>query len=749
MKTKKSSCAARLFFFVFNPLVLGASSRARFHMSNEKIYSLDLGGRTLTLTFSSWAEQANTAIIARYGDTVVLSTAVMGKRENDPGYFPLTVEYRENYYASGKIGGGRFHKREGKPSDEAILKARLVDRALRPLFNQAMRREIQVVNNVLSFDPTCDPDILSLVTSATAVFVSDIPWNGPLAAVRVAKKDGAFILNPSEQDQQESAFVVTMAGANGKVNMLEISGMEAAEQDIVEALAFGSKFIDQIIEFQKKIRDEIGLEKAEVALKEATQETKDKVRQLALEPLRTAIFASDKSGHEGQISAVTKQVQESLAETVGEADSAQVSLGTAYVDELVNELVHEAALKENRRVDGRGFEEIRSLSGSIGVLPRTHGSAIFMRGQTHVLSVATLAVPGNEELHDDMEGETQKRFMHHYNFPPYSVGETGFFRGPGRREIGHGALAEKALRPLIPSEEKFPYVIRLVSEVLSSNGSSSMGSVCGSSLAMFNAGVPLERHVAGIAMGLMSNGTDHKVLTDIQGPEDHHGDMDLKVAGTSVGVTAAQMDVKVDGISIDLLEKAFQQAKKARLEILAVLEGVIPTPSATLSPYAPAVQILHINPAFIGAVIGSGGSTIKEIQLTTGTEIDIEDDGRVFIGGTDSEQVERAVKWVQQLTHEVKVGEKFLAKVVKIADFGAFVELTPGQEALVHVSELKDGFVKSVAEEVEMGQRIPVVITKIDEMGRVNASAKGTNGDMEDIVDLLGGDGASKGKKRR
>jgi len=718
-------------------------------MSNEKNYSLDLGGRTLTLTFSSWAEQANMAIIARYGDTVVLSTAVMGKNENDPGYFPLTVEYRENYYASGKIGGGRFHKREGKPSDEAVLKARLVDRALRPLFNQAMRREIQVVNSVLSFDPTCDPDILSLVASATAVLVSDIPWNGPLAAVRVATKDGEFLLNPSEEDQEASAFVVTMAGGAGKVNMLEIEGKEAAEQDVVQALSFGSKFIDQIIEFQQKIREEIGKEKAEVVLKEATQETNDMVREIALEPLRTAIFASDKNGHEGQISTVTKDVQQKLTEMVGEREPAQISLGTAYVDELVNELVHEAALKENRRVDGRGFEEIRPLSGSVGVLPRTHGSGIFMRGATHALSVATLAVPGNEELHDDMEGETQKHFMHHYNFPPYSVGETGFFRGPGRREIGHGALAEKALRPLIPSQETFPYVIRLVSEVLSSNGSSSMGSVCGSSLAMFNAGVPLARHIAGIAMGLMSNGTEHKVLTDIQGPEDHHGDMDLKVAGTSEGITAAQMDVKIEGVSVELLEKAFQQAKKARLEILQVLEDAIPVPSKTLSPYAPAVQILHIKPEFIGAVIGSGGSTIKEIQAATNTEIDIEDDGRVFIGGTDGEQVERAVKWVQQLTHEVKVGEKFLAKVVKIADFGAFVELTPGQEALVHVSELKDGFVKSVAEEVEMGQRIPVVVTKIDEMGRVNASAKGTNGDMDDLIDLLGGDGASKGKKRR
>lgn len=717
-------------------------------MAEEKQFSLELGGRTLSLTFSNWAEQANSSIIARYGDTVILTTAVMGRGENDPGYFPLTVEYRENYYAAGKIGGGRFHKREGKPSDESVLKARLVDRALRPLFPHAMRREIQIVNSVLSYDPTCDPDILALVASSAAVFASNIPWNGPLGALRVAKKDGSFIVNPSEKDQEEASFVVTMAGTAEAINMLEIGANEASEQEIIEALTFGKEFIAKLVQLQQDIRNEIGAEKEQVELKEASEEVKQFVRDFVREPLRQAIFAPDKVGHESQIAEVTKQAQERLTETYGESQPEAVSLGVAYVDEVVNELVHEAALKENRRVDGRGFDEIRPLSGTAAVLPRVHGSGMFMRGLTHVLSVATLAIPGNEELHDDMEGESQKRFMHHYNFPPYSVGETGFFRGPGRREIGHGALAEKALRPLIPSEDKFPYVVRLVSEVLSSNGSSSMGSVCGSSLALFDAGVPLERHVAGIAMGLMSGEGESKILTDIQGPEDHHGDMDLKVAGTSVGVTAVQMDVKIDGVSIDLLAKALEQAKKARLQIIDVLSEAIPAPRQTLSPYAPAVQTLQINPAFIGQVIGSGGSTIKEIQATTETEIDIEDDGRIFVGGTDAAQVERAAAWIKQLTHEVKVGEKFLAKVVKIADFGAFVELTPGQEALVHVSELKDDFVKNVGEVVEVGQRIPVVVTKIDEMGRVNASAKQLNGEADDLLNLLEGDGAKSRKKR-
>ena len=714
----------------------------------EKQFSLELGGRTLSLTFSNWAEQANSSIIARYGDTVVLTTAVMGRGENDPGYFPLTVEYRENYYAAGKIGGGRFHKREGKPSDESVLKARLVDRALRPLFPHAMRREIQIVNSVLSYDSTCDPDILALVASSAAVFASNIPWNGPLGALRVAKKDGSFIVNPSEKDQEEASFVVTMAGTAEAINMLEIGANEASEQEIVEALTFGKEFIAKLVKLQQDIRNEIGAEKEQVELKEASEEVKQFVRDLVREPLRQAIFAPDKIGHESQIADVTKQAQERLTETYGESQPEAISLGVAYVDEVVNELVHEAALKENRRVDGRGFDEIRPLSGTASVLPRVHGSGMFMRGLTHVLSVATLAIPGNEELHDDMEGESQKRFMHHYNFPPYSVGETGFFRGPGRREIGHGALAEKALRPLIPNEDKFPYVVRLVSEVLSSNGSSSMGSVCGSSLALFDAGVPLESHVAGIAMGLMSGEGESKILTDIQGPEDHHGDMDLKVAGTSAGVTAVQMDVKIEGVSIDLLAKALEQAKKARLQIIDVLSEAIPAPRQTLSPYAPAVQTLQINPAFIGQVIGSGGSTIKEIQATTETEIDIEDDGRIFVGGTDAAQVERAVTWIKQLTHEVKVGEKFLAKVVKIADFGAFVELTPGQEALVHVSELKDDFVKNVGEVVEMGQRIPVVVTKIDEMGRVNASAKQLNAEADDLLNLLEGDGAKSRKKR-
>ncbi|MYE38350.1 MAG: polyribonucleotide nucleotidyltransferase [Candidatus Spechtbacteria bacterium SB0662_bin_43] len=691
-----------------------------------KKYTVSLpNNKDIILTFLPWAEQADVSIIAKAGETTVLTTVVMSRRENDPGYFPLTVEYRENYYAAGKIGGGRFRKREGRPSDDSILKARLIDRALRPLFDHHMRREIQIVNSVLSYDPDNCPETIALVASATALAASDIPFNAPLAAVRVAKKGTETILNPSETEQNESSVVVTMAGARDTINMLEIGANEAQEDEIQELIAFGFQSINAIIDTQEQICKDIGQKKASVALKKAPRDVQEQVRALAFEKLKKTLFTKDRKDYDQAIEDTTQVVQDALTEQYGESSPENIELGCAFIDDLTDEIIHHAALNEGRRVDGRAFDEIRPLSGEINLLPRTHGSGIFMRGLTHILSTVTLGIPGNEELHDDMTGEFEKRFMHHYNFPPYSVGETGPFRGPGRREIGHGALAEKALKSLIPPSESFPYVIRAVSEVLSSNGSSSMGSVCASSLALFHAGVPLKSHIAGIAMGLiMGENNEYKVLTDIQGPEDHHGDMDLKVAGTRTGITAAQMDIKVSGISLDILMNAFEQAKKARLRILDVLELIIPQPSKDLSKYVPLLEIIRVNPDLIGLVIGSGGSTIKEIQTETQTEINIQEDGTISIGGTDKSYVEKAIQWIQNLTHEVKAGDQYNAKVIKTTDFGAFIALTKEQEALVHISELADGFVKNVTDEVKVGQRIPVRILSVDPNGKISASAK-------------------------
>ena len=691
----------------------------------NKEYSLELGGRTLTLKFLNWAEQAHGSLLVTYGDTVVLTTAVMGNQDKPLPYFPLTVEYRERYYAGGKIGGGRFMKREGRPSDEATLKARLIDRALRPLFNHAMRREVQIVNNVFSYDNQNMPDILGLIGSSMALFVSEIPWAGPIGAVRVGRVDNNWVLNPSAEAQEKSDLNLTITGTTGKINMIEVGAQEASEEDITEAIAFGTRYVEQLIEFQKKIQAEIGAKKAEVPLLEADESLKKEVREFTGSRLKEALVQNKDDGEENKLDLLNRELKEHLQEKYGEG-AEEIGFGIDYLDSFGDEIVHELALKENKRVDGRKFDEVRELSASLGPLPRAHGSAVFMRGLTHALSVVTLASPGNEELHDDMEGESKKSFMHHYNFPPFSTGETGFFRGPGRREIGHGALAEKALAPLIPSQEKFPYVIRLVSEILSSNGSSSMASVCGSSLALMDAGVPIKGHIAGVAMGLIASpdGGEYKILTDIQGPEDHHGDMDLKVAGTRTGVTAMQMDVKIDGVSLEVLKDAIEEAKKARNHILTMLEGAIAQPREGLSPYAPIIQVLKINPERIGSLIGAGGRTIREIMAATETEINVEEDGSVFISGSNPEQVKKAIDWAEGLTHEIKVGEVFKAKVVRIADFGAFVELTPGQDALVHVSELANDYVKDVKDVVKMGDFIEVKVIKVDDQGKISASVK-------------------------
>ena len=704
----------------------------------NKTYTIDLQGKHITLEICPWAEQANASILATIGETVVLTTAVMSNNNSSANYFPLNVEYRENYYASGIIGGGSYRKREGRPSDEAILKARLVDRSLRPLFNQHIRRDIQIVNSVLSYDSENTPDVLALIASATALFISDIPFNGPLGAVRVAEVNGQFVVSPTKQELEQASFAVLVAGGAGTINMLEIEGNNTPEQNIVQAIQVAQQHIDAVIQIQQHIQQEVGKQKQEVELHEAPQEVKDVVRQFAFEKLQSAIFTPSKQEHEQAIYDVQEQVGEMLKQTY--EDEGVIQQGVEFVDELVNDIVHSAVLEQEKRVDGRGCDQIRALSASVRALPRTHGSGVFMRGLTHILSTATLAIIGNEELHDDMEGRSEKRFMHHYNFPPYSVGETGMFRGPGRREVGHGALAEKALRPIIPDEKEFPYVVRVVSEVLSSNGSSSMGSVCGASLALFDAGVPIKDHIAGIAMGLITNKDQsaYKILTDIQGPEDHYGDMDLKVAGTKHGVNAVQMDVKLEGISLEMLQNALQQAQKARLEILGVLESAIPTPRESVSQFVPIVKMLDVNPDKIGYIIGSGGSTIKDIQATTETEITIKEDGRVIVGGYDKEKLEAAVQRIKQLGHEVKQGDCYMAKVVKIADFGAFVEILPNTEVLVHISEIQNEFIKDVSTVLKVGDKKPVKILKVDDQtGKISASIKAIKGD-EEVLNFLG-----------
>ncbi|MEX0878045.1 MAG: polyribonucleotide nucleotidyltransferase [Candidatus Spechtbacterales bacterium] len=690
----------------------------------KKEYSVDMGGKPLVLTFTNWAEQTNASVLARYGDTVVLTTAVMSGHDVKLHYFPLTLEYREKYYAAGFIGGGRFQKREGRPSDESTLKARLIDRTLRPLFKHSMRREVQIVNTILSYDPEHSPDIVALIASSTALVVSDIPWSGPISALRIGRINGDWVINPSLKQQEESDLNVTVAGPEGRINMVETDAKEASEKDILEAMRFGEKLMQDIIDIQKKIQKDIGKEKAVVELKEPGEELQKEIREFGEKKLKEAIYAKEAKEGGAELDAAGDEIKKYLEEKYGEKDPAYIENASAYIEKLTDELIHEAILKDERRVDGRALDELRNLSGYTGVLPRTHGSGLFMRGLTHGLSIATLDSPGEEELSDAMEGETRKRFMLHYNFPPFSTGETGFFRGPGRREIGHGALAEKAVEAMIPDKEEFPYVIRVVTEILSSNGSTSMASVCSASLALMDAGVPMKKHVAGIAMGLIASGDDYKVLTDIQGPEDHYGDMDFKVAGTRDGVTAVQMDVKVDGVTLKMIEDTLEQGKKARENILDVLEKAIPEPNTELSPYAPKIKFLKIDPEKIGMLIGPGGRIIKEIMAETNTEINVEDDGSVSITGSTNEEVVRAAEIASNITREIKVGEIFEATVVKIADFGAFVELVPSKEALVHISELKEGFVSKVEDVVKIGDKITVKIIKADDSGKLSASAK-------------------------
>jgi len=677
-------------------------------MRNKKEFSTDIAGKKLTIEVSELAEQANAAVLAKYGETVVLATAVMGRRDVDMDYMPLKVDYEERFYAAGKIIGSRYVRREGRSSEEAILAGRLVDRTIRPLFNDRMRRDIQVVVTVLQIDEENDPEFIGLLGASTALLISDIPWNGPVAGVRVAHWADGVKINPDSSyvAANPPIFDAFVSGSKDRINMIELGGLDAQEKDVVASFETAQQTINQLIEFQEKIQKEIGKEKTVVTLADPDPELMAAVETFIADKLEAAVYHPSKMEQQSEIGKLKTALNIHIRETFEDQGKKVNWKAVDFLfEEAINQLVHKNVLENDRRPDGRKLDELRSLDAEVGLFSRTHGSALFRRGNTQALAVTTLAAPGAEQLIETMETNGKRRFMLHYNFPPFSVGEVGNFRGPGRREIGHGNLARKSLERLIPTKEEFPYTIRVVSEIMSSNGSSSQATVCAAALSMMDAGVPLKKPAAGVAMGLMMSDVNHyKVLTDIQGPEDHHGDMDLKVAGTVDGVTGMQMDVKVDGLTIEILEAAFEQTRKARLEILKVLTATLPEARKEISPFVPKIRQIKIPTDKIGALIGPGGKMINGlIEKYALSGIDVEEDGNVFVSGTDLAKVEAAVAEITGLTREFKVGDVIEGNVVKTLEFGAIVDLGGGKDGMIHVSELKNGFVKNVEDVVKVG----------------------------------------------
>ncbi len=695
---------------------------------DTKTYSHSLGGKNFLIELNNWAEQANGSVLVRLGDTMVLATAVMNKTPREGGdFFPLTVEYEEKFYATGKILGSRFVKRETRPSEEATLAARLIDRSLRPRFDMRMRNEVQLVLTILSVDDENDPDIVALLASSLALSLSDIPWQGPIAGVRVGRIEGKFLLNPTHEERQRGDLDVIVSGTRERINMIEAGANEISEEDFAVSVEWGYKFVQEFIGFQERIIAENPRQKSPVPLLEAPEELRTLIKKEFSSRIEEALYQKGKKTMKHAEMVVREEWVMRAKEL--HPEKFQKSAADFLFEEEINEIVHRRILGKGERPDGRKPDELREIRVAVGMLPRVHGSGLFMRGETHVLSTLTLGAPGDEQIIEGMEIRTKKHFLHHYNFPPFSTGETKPMRGPGRREIGHGALAGRALLPLIPLKENFPYTIRVVSEALSSNGSTSMASVCGSSLALMDAGVPLKKPAAGAAMGLMLNETgDYKVLTDIQGPEDHHGDMDFKVAGTRDGITAVQMDVKIEGITPEMLRSTLEQARRSRFEILDRMQEVIKEPRPELSPWAPRVNILKINPEKIGALIGPGGKVINDIIAQTGTQIDIEDDGTVFITSTTENGMKKAMSLIKQVTRELKPGEILEGKVSRILDFGAMVEVGPRQDGLIHISELAPWHVERVTDIVNIGDIVPVKVRNIDEQGRINLSLKDVPG---------------------
>ncbi|MBD7964241.1 polyribonucleotide nucleotidyltransferase [Fictibacillus norfolkensis] len=684
----------------------------------KRTFTMDWAGRTLTFEIGELAKQANGAVMVRYGDTAVLSTAVASKQPKNLSFFPLTVNYEERLYAVGKIPGG-FIKREGRPSEKAVLASRLIDRPIRPLFADGFRNEVQVVSTVMSVDQNCSSEMAAMIGSSLALSISDIPFEGPIAGVTVGRIEGEFVINPTVEQNEKSDIQLIVAGTKHAINMVEAGAEEVSEEVMLEAIMFGHEEIKRLIAFQEEIVSEIGKEKMEIVLHELDKDVEQEVREFVGNDVKEAVKVVEKHARQEALDAVSANVASRYEEDEDKASEAKEVL-----HKLIKEEVRRLILKEKVRPDGRKTDEIRQLSSKVGILARTHGSGLFTRGQTQALSICTLGALGDVQVLDGLGVEESKRFMHQYNFPPFSVGETGFMRGPGRREIGHGALGERALEQVIPNEEEFPYTIRLVSEVLESNGSTSQASICASTLALMDAGVPLKAPVAGIAMGLISDGEDVTVLTDIQGMEDHLGDMDFKVAGTPNGITALQMDIKISGINREILQEALTQAKEGRMIILKSMLATLSESRTQLSQYAPKILTMKINPDKIRDVIGPSGKIINKIIEETGVKIDIEQDGTVFIASTDESMNKKAKKIIEDIVREVQVGEYYMGKVKRIEKFGAFVELFSGKDGLVHISELAEERVGKVEDVVKLGDEIMVKVMEIDNQGRVNLSRK-------------------------
>lgn len=686
----------------------------------EKSFRMELAGRSLIVETGKMAKQASGAVLVRYGETVVLVTSTASKEAREGmDFFPLTVDYEEKMYAVGKMPGG-FLRREGRPGNSAILNARLIDRPIRPLFDKRCRNDIHVMATVLSVDYDNAPELCGMLGASASLGISDIPWDGPIAGVRVGRVDGKFVINPTQEQLKVSTLNITVAGSETAILMVEGGAQEAPEEDVLDAIMFGHETIKELVAFQKKIIEEVGKPKRTLIFPEIPEEIKTAIYAYAERPLKEAIFNPDKLTREAHMEEVRKEAEAHFKEIYPENGSDIAEC----LNHLTKEIVRHMISVDKIRPDGRALDEIRPISCEVGLLPRVHGSALFTRGQTQALTITTLAPISETQIIDDLTQETEKRYIHQYNFPSYSVGETKSSRGPGRREIGHGALAERALIPVIPTVEEFPYAIRVVSEILESNGSSSQASVCGSTMSLMNAGVPIKAPVAGIAMGLVNEGEHFTVLTDIQGMEDALGDMDFKVAGTAKGITAIQMDIKIHGLSREILLAALQQAQKGRMFILGKMAECIDKPAEHLSPYAPKIITLTIPVDRIRDVIGSGGKIINKIISETGVKMDVEEDGHVYIATPDEEAAQRAKKWVEELTHEVQVGETYLGKVTRLMKFGVFVEILPGKEGMVHVSQLATRRVEKPEDVVHEGDEIMVKVTEIDDKGRINLSRK-------------------------
>ncbi|WP_322922774.1 polyribonucleotide nucleotidyltransferase [Paenibacillus campi] len=688
----------------------------------EQRVEMQLGGRTLVLETGRLAKQANAAVMVRYGDTAVLCTVTASSEPKDLDFFPLTVNYEEKLYAVGKIPGG-FIKREGRPSEKAILASRLTDRPIRPLFPEGFRNDVQVANYVMSVEQDCEPQIAAMIGTSAALSISDVPFDGPIGGVAVGRVDGEFVINPTVAQQEVSEMYLVVAGTRDAIMMVEAEANELPEETMLEAIMFGHSEIQNIIATIEELTALAGKPKMAVKLHTVDADVNTAVRAFAEARLVDALKIAEKQARQEAIDVVNNDAVAHFAEQYAETPDLMDDVKEVLHD-IVKEEVRRLITHDKVRPDGRKLEEIRPIECDANLLPRTHGSGLFTRGQTQVLSICTLGALGDVQILDGIAPEESKRFMHHYNFPPFSVGEARPLRPPGRREIGHGALGERAMSKVIPSEKEFPYTIRVVSEVIESNGSTSQASICASILAMMDAGVPIKAPVAGIAMGLIKDGEHVSILSDIQGMEDHLGDMDFKVAGTAEGVTAIQMDIKINGIDRQILSEALSQAREGRLHILGKMNELLDKPRTSLSKYAPKIVIININPDKIRDVIGPGGKIINKIIDETGVKIDIEQDGRVFIGSSDEEMIQKAQKMIEDLVREVLVGETYLGKVKRIEKFGAFVELIPGKDGLVHISQLSNERVAKVEDVVAIGDMITVKVTEIDGQGRVNLSRK-------------------------